>query len=89
MKSADGGFAGVYSAVGGSAAQGRGFAVRDAAFEGKTKYSDWQFLYAPRNRARRCSTPRARTEAGGAAVASLTSTSRDLLRHDAVAAAAP
>jgi hypothetical protein len=24
-----------------------GFALRDAALEGKTKYSDWQFAYSP------------------------------------------
>jgi type II secretory pathway pseudopilin PulG len=47
VKSADGGFAGVYSLSDTAPLKSAGFAVRDAAFEGKTKYSDWQFVYAP------------------------------------------
>lgn len=47
VKSADGGFAGVYSPSEEAPLKTGGFAVRDAAFEGKTKYSDWQFVYAP------------------------------------------
>jgi type II secretory pathway pseudopilin PulG len=46
VKSADGGFAGVYSLSEAAPLKSAGFAVRDAAFEGKTKYSDWQFVYA-------------------------------------------
>lgn len=47
VKSADGGFAGVHSLSEASPLKTAGFAVRDAAFEGKAKYSDWQFVYAP------------------------------------------
>jgi type II secretory pathway pseudopilin PulG len=47
VKSADGGFAGVYSLSEAAPLKSAGFAVRDAAFEGKAKYSDWQFVYAP------------------------------------------
>jgi type II secretory pathway pseudopilin PulG len=46
VKSNDGGFAGVYSLSEGAPLKTAGFAVRDAAFEGKAKYSDWQFVYA-------------------------------------------
>ena len=46
VKSADGGFAGIYSLSENSPLKISGFAVRDAAFEGKTKYSDWQFAFA-------------------------------------------
>jgi type II secretory pathway pseudopilin PulG len=47
VKAPDGGFAGVYSLSEASPLKISGFAVRDAAFESKTKYSDWQFIYAP------------------------------------------
>ena len=47
VKAPDGGFAGVYSLSEESPLKTGGFLVRDATFEGKTKYSDWQFIYAP------------------------------------------
>ena len=47
VKSPDGGFAGVYSLSEEPPLKAAGFAVRDAAFEGKPKYSDWQFIYSP------------------------------------------
>lgn len=47
VKSADGGFAGVYSLSESAPLKSAGFAVRDAAFEGKSKYSDWQFVFSP------------------------------------------
>jgi type II secretory pathway pseudopilin PulG len=47
VKSADGGFAGVHSLSEEAPLKTGGFAVRDASFEGKTKYSEWQFIYAP------------------------------------------
>ena len=47
VKSADGGFAGVYSLSEAAPLKTAGFAVRNAAFEGKTKYADWHFVYAP------------------------------------------
>jgi type II secretory pathway pseudopilin PulG len=47
VKSADGGIAGVHSLSEAEPLKTGGFAVRDATFEGKTKYSDWQFIYAP------------------------------------------
>jgi type II secretory pathway pseudopilin PulG len=47
VKSNDGGFAGVYSLSDNAPLKNSGFAVRDAAFEGKAKYSDWQFIFAP------------------------------------------
>jgi len=47
VKSADGGFAGVYSLSEAAPLKTAGFAVRDSSFEGKTKYSDWQFVYSP------------------------------------------
>ena len=47
VKSADGGVAGVYSLSEAAPLKSAGFAVRDASFEGKTKYSDWQFVFAP------------------------------------------
>ena len=46
VKSNDGGIAGVYSTSEAAPLKTGGFAVRDASFEGKTKYSDWQFIYA-------------------------------------------
>ena len=47
VKSADGGIAGVYSLSEAAPLKTGGFAVRDASFEGKTKYADWQFIFAP------------------------------------------
>lgn len=47
VKSNDGGFAGVYSLSDNAPLKNSGFAVRDAAFEGKARYSDWQFVFAP------------------------------------------
>ncbi|HJS77291.1 MAG TPA: type II secretion system protein [Burkholderiales bacterium] len=47
VKSADGGFAGVYSPSEDAPLKTGGFGVRDAALEGKTKYSEWQFVFAP------------------------------------------
>ena len=47
VKSADGGFAGVHSLSEAAPLKSAGFAVRDAAFEGKSKYSEWQFVFAP------------------------------------------
>jgi hypothetical protein len=47
VKSADGGFAGVHSLSEEAPLKTSGFGVRDAAFEGKTKYSEWQFAFAP------------------------------------------
>ena len=47
VKSNDGGFAGVYSLSDNTPLKNSGFAVRDAAFEGKARYSDWQFVFAP------------------------------------------
>ncbi|HEX6529454.1 MAG TPA: type II secretion system protein [Burkholderiales bacterium] len=46
VKSNDGGIAGVYSTSEAAPLKTGGFAVRDASFEGKTKYADWQFVYA-------------------------------------------
>lgn len=47
VKSADGGFAGVYSLSEQTPLKTSGFGVRDAGFEGKAKYSEWQFAFAP------------------------------------------
>jgi len=47
VKAADGGIAGVHSLSQDAPLKSGGFAVRDAAFEGKAKYADWQFIYAP------------------------------------------
>jgi len=47
VKSADGGFAGVYSLSEAAPLKNAGFAVRDASFEGKSKYSEWQFVFSP------------------------------------------
>jgi type II secretory pathway pseudopilin PulG len=47
VKSADGGVAGVYSLSEAAPLKMAGFAVRDASFEGKTKYAEWQFVFAP------------------------------------------
>lgn len=47
VKADDGGIAGVYSTSEAAPLKTGGFAVRDASFEGKAKYADWQFVYAP------------------------------------------
>jgi hypothetical protein len=47
VKSNDGGIAGVYSTSEAAPLKTGGFAVRDASFEGKMKYGEWQFVYAP------------------------------------------
>jgi len=47
VKAPDGGIAGVYSLSDDSPLKIAGFSLRDAALEGKTKYSDWQFGYSP------------------------------------------
>ncbi len=47
VKADDGGIAGVYSTSEAAPLKTGGFAVRDASFEGKTKYADWQFVFAP------------------------------------------
>jgi hypothetical protein len=47
VKAPDGGIAGVYSLSDDAPLKTGGFAVRDASFEGKSKYSEWQFGYAP------------------------------------------
>ena len=47
VRANDGGIAGVYSLSDYLPLKSGGFAVRDSEFEGKTKYSDWKFIYAP------------------------------------------
>ena len=47
VRASDGGIAGVYSLSEDPLLKSGGFALRDATFEGKTKYSEWQFVYAP------------------------------------------
>jgi type II secretory pathway pseudopilin PulG len=47
VKAPDGGIAGVHSLSDDSPLKVAGFRVRDAAFEAKGKYSDWQFIFAP------------------------------------------
>jgi type II secretory pathway pseudopilin PulG len=47
VRAPDGGIAGVASASDERPFKISGFRVRDAAFEGKSKYSEWQFIYAP------------------------------------------
>lgn len=42
-----GGIAGVYSLSDKAPLKTAGFSVRDAAFEGAAKYSDWKFMHAP------------------------------------------
>jgi len=64
VKAPDGGFAGVYSLSEDAPLKTGNFAVRDASFEGKGKYSDWQFTYAPAAAA--AATPAAAPGAPGA-----------------------
>jgi len=47
VKAADGGIAGVHSLSEEKPLKSAGFKVRDASFEGKPRYADWQFIYAP------------------------------------------
>jgi type II secretory pathway pseudopilin PulG len=47
IKAHDGGIAGVASPSDDRPLKVSGFRVRDAEFEGKSKYSEWQFVYAP------------------------------------------
>jgi type II secretory pathway pseudopilin PulG len=47
VKAPDGGIAGVHSTSEAMPLKSGGFAVRDKEFEGKTKYSDWKFIYSP------------------------------------------
>lgn len=47
IKAPDGGVAGVHSLSDAQPFKVAGFRVRDAAFEGKAKYSEWQFIFAP------------------------------------------
>ena len=46
VKAPDGGIAGVYSLSEAAPLKVAGFAVRDASFEGKKRYADWQFAFA-------------------------------------------
>jgi type II secretory pathway pseudopilin PulG len=43
----DGGIGGVYSTSENAPLKSGGFAVRDRGFEGKTKYSEWKFVFIP------------------------------------------
>jgi type II secretory pathway pseudopilin PulG len=47
VKAPDGGVAGVFSTSEAKPLKSGGFAVRDKEFEGREKYSDWKFSYAP------------------------------------------
>ena len=47
VKSADGGIAGVHSLSEGKPFKTTGFRLQYAGFEGKEKYSDWQFAHVP------------------------------------------
>ena len=47
VKSADGGLAGVHSLSEAAPLKTSGFSVRDASLEGKAKYAEWQFVFAP------------------------------------------
>jgi type II secretory pathway pseudopilin PulG len=47
VKAPDGGIAGVFSTSEAKPLKSGGFAVRDKEFEGREKYSDWKFSYAP------------------------------------------
>ena len=52
VKGGDGGIAGVHSLSDEAPLKVAGFRVRDAAFEGKRKYSDWQFAHSTSLRSR-------------------------------------
>jgi type II secretory pathway pseudopilin PulG len=47
LKAPDGGILGIHSQSSDAPLKNAGFRVRDQAFEGALKYSDWQFVYAP------------------------------------------
>lgn len=47
VKAPDGGIAGVHSLSEATPLKVAGWRIRDAAFEGKGKYSEWQFAFAP------------------------------------------
>jgi type II secretory pathway pseudopilin PulG len=47
VKAPDGGIAGVHSLSDAQPLKTAGFRVRDKEFEGKAKYADWQFMFAP------------------------------------------
>jgi type II secretory pathway pseudopilin PulG len=47
VKAPDGGILGVHSISDEAPFKTAGFKARDAAFEGKAKYSDWQFVFSP------------------------------------------
>jgi type II secretory pathway pseudopilin PulG len=47
IKGADGGIQGVQSASEDAPLKVAGFRVRDASFEGATKYSEWKFIHTP------------------------------------------
>lgn len=47
VKGPDGGIAGVYSLSDKEPLKSANFRARDAAFEGKAKYAEWQFVYVP------------------------------------------
>lgn len=47
VRAADGGINGVYSLSDGTPIKVANFPVRDRGFRGKTRYSDWRFIYIP------------------------------------------
>jgi type II secretory pathway pseudopilin PulG len=47
VRAADGGISGVYSLSDAAPIKVANFALRDRGFEGKRRYSDWRFVYAP------------------------------------------
>jgi type II secretory pathway pseudopilin PulG len=57
IPAAQGGIAGVSSSSEDKPLKSAGFRVRDASFEGKSKYSDWQFIFAPEAAAAATSVP--------------------------------
>jgi type II secretory pathway pseudopilin PulG len=54
----DGGIAGVYSVSESAPLKSAGFAVRDNGFEGKSKYSEWKFVYVPQQEAQPVTAPK-------------------------------
>lgn len=47
VRAADGGISGVYSLSDAAPIKVANFSARDRGFEGKTRYSDWRFIYIP------------------------------------------
>lgn len=47
VRAPEGGIMGVHSLADGRPIKTAGFALRDADLEGKTKYSEWRFVYRP------------------------------------------